>query len=188
MPDKHAHRGPDPRDGDLFGPSYWPALREAVADLSWLLGRGYAPVSALKLVGDRWSLTERQRQAVRRAAFSDDARQRRTERFAVSVGPISDPAALSIVLEGSARGSCCQHVDETVYLSVLFPGTLFDRIMGHAFSRLLADHHHNLSVFIVSSSYIHRIFTCAIWGVLAKLSLNDGQEAIPTTGSSFSTA
>ncbi len=123
MPDKHAHRGPDPRDGDLFGPSYWPALREAVADLSWLLGRGYAPVSALKLVGDRWSLTERQRQAVRRAAFSDDARQRRTERFAVSVGPISDPAALSIVLEGSARGSCCQHVDETVYLSVLFPGT-----------------------------------------------------------------
>ena len=26
-------------------------------------------------------------------------------------------------LEGSARGSCCQHVDETVYLSVLFPGT-----------------------------------------------------------------
>jgi hypothetical protein len=26
-------------------------------------------------------------------------------------------------LEGSARGSCCQLVDETVYLSVLFPGT-----------------------------------------------------------------
>ena len=26
-------------------------------------------------------------------------------------------------MEGSARGSCCQHVDETVYLSVLFPGT-----------------------------------------------------------------
>jgi hypothetical protein len=25
-------------------------------------------------------------------------------------------------LEGSARGSCSQHVDETVYLSVLFPG------------------------------------------------------------------
>ena len=24
-------------------------------------------------------------------------------------------------LEGRVRGSCCQHVDETVYLSVLFP-------------------------------------------------------------------
>jgi hypothetical protein len=46
-------------------------------DLSWLLGRGYAPVSALKLVGDRGSLTERQRQAVQRAACSDEARARR---------------------------------------------------------------------------------------------------------------
>jgi hypothetical protein len=54
-----------------------PALRGAVADLSWLFGRGYAPISALKLVGDRWRLTERQRQAVRRAACSDDARDRR---------------------------------------------------------------------------------------------------------------
>ena len=49
-------------------------------DLSWLLGRGYAIVSAVKLVGDRWSLTERQRMAVRRAACSDEARAGRLER------------------------------------------------------------------------------------------------------------
>ena len=48
-----------------------------VNDLSWLLAHGYAPVSALKLVGDRWGLTERQRQAVRRGACSDEARSRR---------------------------------------------------------------------------------------------------------------
>ena len=48
-----------------------------MSDLSWLLSRGYAPVSALKLVGDRWSLIERQRQAVRRSACSDEARERR---------------------------------------------------------------------------------------------------------------
>src|SRR5262245_52413691 len=54
-----------------------PALRGAVSELSWMLGRGYAPVAALKLVGDHWSLTERQRQAVRRAACSDEARARR---------------------------------------------------------------------------------------------------------------
>lgn len=77
MPDKRDHRGPDPRDEVAFGPSSWPALRAAVADLSWLLSRGYAPVSSLKLVGDRWSLTERQRQAVGRSACSDDARDRR---------------------------------------------------------------------------------------------------------------
>jgi hypothetical protein len=77
VPDTRSHRGPDPRDGEAFGPSSWPALRAAVADLSWLLGRGYAPVSALKLVGDRFSLTERQRMAVRRSSCADEARLRR---------------------------------------------------------------------------------------------------------------
>ncbi len=77
MPDTRRHRGPDPRDADSFGPSSLPALRAAVLDLSWLLGRGYAPVSALKLVGDRWKLTERQRMAVRRSACSEEARTRR---------------------------------------------------------------------------------------------------------------
>jgi hypothetical protein len=60
-----------------FGPVSQPTLRAAAFDLSWLLGRGYALVSSLKLVGDRGSLTERQRRAVRRAACSDEARARR---------------------------------------------------------------------------------------------------------------
>jgi hypothetical protein len=71
------HRGPAPKDLVLFGAAALPALREAVADLSWLWGRGYADVSSLKLVGDRWTLTERQRIAVRRSSCSDAARQRR---------------------------------------------------------------------------------------------------------------
>ena len=77
MTETRGHRGADPRDAEAFGPSSLPSLRAAVSDLSWLLGRGYAPVSALKLVGDRWSLTERQRMAVRRSACSDDDRARR---------------------------------------------------------------------------------------------------------------
>ncbi len=80
MPDTRAHRGPDPRDDHAFAPSALPALREAVADFSWLLGRGYAQVSGLKLVGDRWSLTERQRLAVLRCTCSDTARARRIGR------------------------------------------------------------------------------------------------------------
>ena len=80
MPDTRSHRGPDPRDALAFGPASRPALRRAVADLSWLLGRGYAPVSALKLVGDRWHLVDRQRQAVRRATCTDEARERRLAR------------------------------------------------------------------------------------------------------------
>jgi hypothetical protein len=77
VPDSRSHRGPDPRDAEAFGPTALPALRGAVSDLSWLLGRGYAPVSALKLVGDRWSLIERQRMAVRRSSCTDDDRDRR---------------------------------------------------------------------------------------------------------------
>jgi hypothetical protein len=76
-----SHRGPDPRDALAFGPASLPALRAAARDYAWLLSHGYAPDSSLKLVGDRWSLTERQRQAVRRATCSETARARRLERI-----------------------------------------------------------------------------------------------------------
>jgi hypothetical protein len=77
VPDTRGHRGADPRDAESFGAACLPALRSAVWDLSWLLGHGYAPVAALKLVGDRWRLTERQRMAVRRSSCSDEGRERR---------------------------------------------------------------------------------------------------------------
>jgi hypothetical protein len=78
VPDKRTHRGPHPDDARLFAPDAVPRLREAADDLSWLLGRGYASVSALKIVGDRYSLEERQRVAVARCSCSDEARERRT--------------------------------------------------------------------------------------------------------------
>jgi hypothetical protein len=96
VPDKRAHRGPDPRDALAFAPPVHPALRAAVFDLSWLLGRGYQPVSSLKLTGDRWTLTDRQRQAVRRAACSDLARQRRLAR---QVGA-ADLAGADLLIDG----------------------------------------------------------------------------------------
>lgn len=46
-------------------------LREATQDLSWLWTRGYADDSSIKLVGDRYGLTKRQRTAVARCACSD---------------------------------------------------------------------------------------------------------------------
>ena len=64
MPDKRTHRGPHPQDEKLFAPSAIDNLRTAVADFSLLLTKGYAEKSSLKLVGDRFSLTERQRLAV----------------------------------------------------------------------------------------------------------------------------
>jgi hypothetical protein len=85
VPDSRSHRGADPDDDQAFGPDSLAGLQAAVSDLSWLLGRGYAIVSALKLVGDRWNLTARQRQAVWRSACSDEARSRRlASEFAAS--------------------------------------------------------------------------------------------------------
>ncbi len=71
MPDKRIHRGPHPKDEHLFAPSWAAGLTQAVADYSLLLTKGYADKSALKLVGDRFSLTQRQRLAVMRSACSD---------------------------------------------------------------------------------------------------------------------
>lgn len=76
-PDKRAHRGPHPKDRELFAQNYWLALRQAVGDLSLLLSRDYSQKSALKLVGDRYRLTERQRLAVMRCACSDQSLARR---------------------------------------------------------------------------------------------------------------
>jgi hypothetical protein len=73
MPDDRRHRGAHPEDHGLFGPDWHAALREAVGDLSWLLSRQYASASALKVVGDRFNLSARQRTAVMRCSAADDA-------------------------------------------------------------------------------------------------------------------
>jgi hypothetical protein len=73
MPDKRRHRGPHPADAGLFAEPHLAALRDATADLSWLLTRGYTPAASLKLVGDRFQLTARQRLAVMRSGCSDES-------------------------------------------------------------------------------------------------------------------
>lgn len=73
-------RGPHPQDHALFSPAIIPALRQAVADLSWLRSRGYAETAALKLVGDHYQLAARQRSAVGRCACSDQGLQSRSRR------------------------------------------------------------------------------------------------------------
>src|SRR5204862_6604990 len=77
MPDKRTHRGPHPEDSELFRAEALPRLRAATADLSWLLSRGYALPGALQVVGNRYELEARQRQAVTRCACTNEARERR---------------------------------------------------------------------------------------------------------------
>ena len=96
MPDKREHRGPHPADAELFAPLMHVRLRAAVADFSMLLTKGYAAKSALALVGDRFSLTQRQRLAVMRSACSDQQLQSRIERRV----PIEALAGRPIAIDG----------------------------------------------------------------------------------------
>src|SRR5215510_14467250 len=73
------HRGAHPADSKLFAPKNQEMLRQAVRDLSWLLSRDYAPTASLKLVGDHFTLIERQRLAVARAACSNRQREFREQ-------------------------------------------------------------------------------------------------------------
>jgi hypothetical protein len=109
MPDTRVHRGPHPDDAALFAPAVLPCLREAVADFSLLLTKGYAAPSALKLVGDRFSLTQRQRLAVMRSSCSDQQRQSRLARQ-VPIGALAgqplavDGYNLLITIEAALSG------------------------------------------------------------------------------------
>jgi hypothetical protein len=81
----------------------------AVADLSWLLSRGYAATSSLKLVGDRHRLVERQRRAVLRSACADDSlairRATRVDILAMKGRPIRiDGFNLILTLESAMGG------------------------------------------------------------------------------------
>ncbi len=96
VPDKREHRGPHPTDAELFAPKRLPRLREAVADFSLLLTKGYANKSALKLVGNRFSLTQRQRLAVMRSACSDQHLRGRLENRL----DIGDLAGQAIAIDG----------------------------------------------------------------------------------------
>jgi hypothetical protein len=85
MPDQRRHRGRHPDDSVIFAASEVPVLRQATLELSWLFERGYSQTAALKLVGDRFGLRERQRLAVLRSACGESAAvERRRRRLAVT--------------------------------------------------------------------------------------------------------
>jgi len=96
MPDKRIHRGPHPDDRKLFAPEAIIGLRAAIADYSLLLTKGYAEKSALKLVGDKFALTERQRLAVMRSACSDRQLESRNQRRI----PIEELTGRDIAVDG----------------------------------------------------------------------------------------
>lgn len=80
MPDRRRRRGPHPRDAGSFAPEALSLMRRAASDLAWILTRGYPGKAAVKLVGDRYALTARQRAAVQRTTVGDVTRDERLGR------------------------------------------------------------------------------------------------------------
>jgi hypothetical protein len=105
-----SRRGSHPEDDSLFAPSEVPTLRAAVRDLSWLRTRGYGDDAATSLVGDRYRLHRRQRNAVARSACTDEeaahrrVRCRRLEALAGTWVEV-DGFNVLISLEGALGGA-----------------------------------------------------------------------------------
>jgi len=96
MPDKRIHRGPHPADTKLFAADAIFDLQAGLVDFSLLLTKGYAEKSALKLVGDKFSLPERQRMAIMRSACSDRQLISRKQRELKTADLVNE----SIVIDG----------------------------------------------------------------------------------------
>lgn len=109
MPDRRVHRGAHPQDSKLFAADAIRGLVAAIEDYSLLLTKGYADKSALKLVGDKFSLTKRQRMAVMRSACSDQQLTRRKESEAAIADLRGQPVAIDgynvlITIEAAMSG------------------------------------------------------------------------------------
>lgn len=77
MSSKQKHRGQNQEDPHLFSSKMLPKLNEAVKDLSFLLSRGYSENASIKLIGDHFRLTQRQRTALMRASCGLDKLEHR---------------------------------------------------------------------------------------------------------------
>ncbi len=65
------NRGKQSSDDIYFSSKWHPIFKDAVDDLCYLLSRGYADPSALQIVGNRYKLNKRQRNAILRMSCSD---------------------------------------------------------------------------------------------------------------------
>lgn len=71
MPSSIRNRGKNSGDDLLFGEKQHRVLTHAVDDLCYLLSREYGSTSAVELVGNRYKLNKRQREAILRIASSN---------------------------------------------------------------------------------------------------------------------
>ncbi len=116
-------RGKHPNDDQLFSSLWQAALRQAVADHSHLLSRGYGANSALELVGNRYKLNKRQRQALLRISASEqeivDRQAKVCTAKALQGATIAiDGFNLLILLENAYSGAYVFHCRDGCYRDI----------------------------------------------------------------------
>lgn len=72
------NRGKESNDEQYFSSKWHPVFTKAVNDFCYLLSRGYANNSVLEIVGNRYRLNKRQRNAILRISASDQEVQTRS--------------------------------------------------------------------------------------------------------------
>lgn len=80
MPHQQRHRGLQSKDLEHFNEDAVLKLHEASKDAIYLLNRGYTEGSLLKLIGDRYRLHQRQRQALMRTLCTDKDKIHRSQK------------------------------------------------------------------------------------------------------------
>lgn len=104
------NRGKQSSDDKWFSSKWHPIFKEAVDDLCYLLTRGYANNSALQIVGNRYKLNKRQRNAILRISCSNEEIAKRNQSACKAVDLDGkdieiDGFNLLILLEGALSGA-----------------------------------------------------------------------------------
>ena len=128
MPDRRTHRGPHPADAKLFNCG-------EIVDFSLLLSKGYAQKSSLKLVGDKFSLTQRQRLAVVRSSCSDEQLISRKQRQA----RIAEASDKTIAIDGYNLLITIEAAMSGAYIFVARDGCLRDLASIHGTYRKVTE-------------------------------------------------
>ena len=91
------NRGKEGRDDLLFGtPKMQEKLKEAVADMQYLVSRGYAQKSSVQLVGNRYRLNARQQQALQGMSAS---KQQITQRESTCIS-LTNLKGKDVIIDG----------------------------------------------------------------------------------------
>ena len=116
-------RGKHPNDDQLFSSVWQDALRQAVDDHSYLLTRGYGANSALELVGNRYKLNKRQRQALLRISVAEQnivtrATKSIDKQALAGANVAIDGFNLLILLENAYSGAYVFHCRDGCYRDI----------------------------------------------------------------------